>query len=239
MNPTNNDKLELNAFTLKIIAIIAMTCNHIAHAFGGALPMYLRAPLYIAGGLTFPIMAYLIVEGYHKTSNVKKYMLRLFIFGLLALFPFFWVLNPRLNVMFTLLAGLLTLYLRDNIKSKPLFWLCFIVITLLTNYCDWNFVGVIMIFMYGTVKGPKRKIILPVAAVSVFGFFFIAFSVLFNGWNAYDFLDAGYFCACLCAIPLLLSYNGKRGFSPPALRYLFYIYYPAHLLVIAGVKWLF
>ena len=65
-------KLKLDAFTLKVIAITVMTCNHIAHGFRGFLPIYLLAPFYVVGGLTFPIMAFLLIEGYHKTRNVKK-----------------------------------------------------------------------------------------------------------------------------------------------------------------------
>ena len=30
--------------------------------------------------------------------------------------------------------------------------------------------------------------------------------------------------------------DGERGYSPPSLRYMFYIYYPVHLIVIGGIK---
>ena len=35
--------------------------------------------------------------------------------------------------------------------------------------------------------------------------------------------------AAIAAVPLMLLYNGRRG---PRLKYLFYAYYPAHLLVL-------
>ena len=232
-------KYEISAFALKIIAILTMTCNHIANVFGESLPMGVRFPLYAIGGLTFPIMAFLIVEGYHRTSNLQKYMQRLLLFGLLSLFPFFWTLGESLNVLFTLLLGLVCLSLRDRMKNKPMFWVCFTGIVFSTVFCDWSLIGVPLIFAYGTVKGEKRRIILPAAAATAFGLLLIAtMSLFFERDSILILMDCAFSLAGLVVIPLLLSYHGKRGYSPPELRYLFYVYYPAHLLVITGIKWL-
>ena len=232
-------RYEISAFALKIIAISAMTFNHIANVFEDTLAPAIRVPFYAIGGLTFPIMAFMIVEGYHKTSNIKKYTLRLLIFGLIALIPFFLALGGRLNVLFTLLLGLITLIIRDRMKNKTMFWFCVAGITLFTIFSDWSFIGVPLILAYGSVKGERRKIVLPVIAVSIVG---IAISAIFSyilGREPLQYiLDGSFFLVCLGAIPLLLSYKGARGYSPPSLRYLFYIYYPAHLLVIAGIAWL-
>jgi len=230
-------KFEISAFSLKIIAIIAMTFNHIAHAFMDVLPIYLLAPLYVAGGLTFPIMAYLMIEGYHKTSNIKKYMLRLLVFALIAVFPFFLVFRVSvLNVLFTFLLGLICLFLHDRMKKKALFWLCFAGIVAVTLFCDWPLLGVPMIIMFGLIKKPRLRIVLTTAIVSLA---MIALVVLSGaGWGRQLFLDIGFNIAILATIPLLFAYGGKRGYSPRSLRYLFYIYYPAHLLVIGGIAWL-
>ena len=222
----------LSAFALKIVAIVAMTCNHIAHGFESSLPPYLLTPFYAAGGLTFPIMAYLMIEGYHKTSDIKKYMLRLLFFGVLALLPFAMLFGMHLNVLFTFLLGLVCLYLHDNMKNKVLFWFCFAGIVLFTVFCDWSFVGVPMILLYGIIKNPKRSLVITTVGASLVMLLII---VLFNGQNA---LDIGFCIVILCVIPLLLAYNGERGYSPRPLRYMFYIYYPAHLLVIGGIAWL-
>ena len=58
------------------------------------------------GGLTFPIMAFLLVEGYRHTSNVARYARRLLVFALVAQVPFGMFLSPGLNVLFTLLVCL-------------------------------------------------------------------------------------------------------------------------------------
>ena len=237
MSDEMSQKFEISAFSLKIIAIIAMTFNHIAHAFIDVLPVYLLAPLYVAGGLTFPIMAYLMIEGYHKTSNLKKYMLRLLIFALIAVFPFFLVFKVSvLNVLFTFLLGLICLYLHDRMKNRALFWLFFVVIVAVTLFCDWPLLGVPMILMFGLIKKPGLKIVLTTVIVSLM---MIALVVLMSGdQNSHIWLDIGFNIVILATIPLLFAYNGKRGYSPRTLRYLFYIYYPAHLFVIGGIAWL-
>ena len=75
-------RFHLNVNQLKIIAIVAMTIDHIAAVFlpEGALKIVLRC----IGRLAAPIMCYMIAEGYHHTSNRKHYLLRLLIFDLLA-----------------------------------------------------------------------------------------------------------------------------------------------------------
>ena len=226
----------MSAFKLKIIAITAMTCNHIAHAFDGYLPVYLHALLYVAGGLTFPIMACLMIEGYQKTSSIKKYMLRLLVFGVLAVFPFILVFKvPMLNVLFTFLFGLICLYLRDRMKSRAMFGLCFTGIVCFTVFCDWPFVGVIMIMMYGTLKTPNLRLFLTASMPLLI---LVPLQILVSGWSTALLPDIGFSLVVFGSIPLLMAYNGERGYSPRSLRYLFYIYYPAHLLVIGAAAWL-
>jgi len=79
----------LTANTLKMIAIIAMTIDHIAWTFfpgfqTGALPL----TLHLIGRLATPIFMFFIVEGYYHTRNIKKYISRMFIFALISHIPF-------------------------------------------------------------------------------------------------------------------------------------------------------
>ena len=39
---------------------------------------------------------------------------------------------------------------------------------------------------------------------------------------------------CLLSLPLLALYSGERGRL--RLKYLFYIYYPLHLIVLEGIR---
>lgn len=78
-------RLQLNANHLKLIAIIAMTIDHICDLiYPGFPPEPGAVGLHIIGRLTAPIMWFFVCEGYYYTHNVKKYMIRMGIFGCLA-----------------------------------------------------------------------------------------------------------------------------------------------------------
>ena len=83
------NKRFLNSNAIKLIAIIAMTVDHIAWA---VYPGYSTEPaaivMHIIGRLTCPIMCYCIAEGYHYTRDVKKYTRRLLIFALISHVPY-------------------------------------------------------------------------------------------------------------------------------------------------------
>lgn len=83
------NKKFLNSNAIKLIAIIAMTIDHIAWA---VYPGYSTEPgaivMHIIGRITCPIMCYCIAEGFHYTHDVKKYTLRLLIFALISHVPY-------------------------------------------------------------------------------------------------------------------------------------------------------
>jgi len=84
-----NKKTGLTSNAIKIIAIIAMTIDHIAWAF---FPHYsldlIILSMKIIGRLTAPIMMFFIAEGYYHTKNIKKYIFRLFIFAIISHFAY-------------------------------------------------------------------------------------------------------------------------------------------------------
>ena len=82
-------KRTLDANSIKMIAIIAMTIDHIAWLVfpgyqTGAVPIVMHA----IGRITCPIMCYFIAEGYHHTKNITHYTQRLFIFSLISHFAY-------------------------------------------------------------------------------------------------------------------------------------------------------
>ncbi len=72
-NKTNG--LGMSAYTLKIIAIIAMLIDHIAWAFVPTGTI-LGQVMHTIGRITAPIMSYFISEGFYHTHNVKKICLK-------------------------------------------------------------------------------------------------------------------------------------------------------------------
>lgn len=106
---------------LKLLALVTMLIDHIGYMFFPYETLYR-----IIGRLAFPIFAYQIAIGYSKTSNLKKYTLRVFLFALLTQLPYSFFspdleFNPiHLNVLFTFTAaiGMLCVYDMGILKIK-------------------------------------------------------------------------------------------------------------------------
>ena len=115
----------LNANTLKLIAVIAMVVQHATIVFYPTENV-LHWTLYAVGRITAPVMCFMIVEGYYHTSNIKKYLMRLFIATLISHVPHalafgyspyeFWKVT---SIMWCLFLGLLALVI-FNKKEIPL-----------------------------------------------------------------------------------------------------------------------
>lgn len=99
---------------LKLLALVTMLVDHIGYMYFPS-EMNFR----IIGRLAFPIFAYQIAIGYSRTSNLKKYILRLSLFALITQMPFSFF-NPNIkfnpfhfNVLFTFIVGIGMLYIYD------------------------------------------------------------------------------------------------------------------------------
>lgn len=226
----------ISASSLKLLAISGMTLDHIGVVFGHWLPLWAKVALYTLGGLTYPIMAYLLVEGYRHTSNLKRYGMRLLLYAIAAQVPYMWATRGiSLNVLFTLSLGLITLYLYDNFKNRTVFWFVFTGLTLATGVMDWPLMGVPMVLLYYTQRAKWRRLILPVLLPMGMMALQAAVQWIHPEMSAMDSLPslAFAFIGCSLTIPLLANYNGKRG---RPLKYLFYVYYPGHLLALSLIR---
>ena len=251
--------LKLDAYQLKWIAIIGMILNHMVFALWEVLPFWLMFPLYAAGGVTFPIMAYFVVEGYKHTSNLKRYFLRLFIFGLIAV-PFHILVfrgGFGLNIMFTIMLSLLTLIMYDKIKSRVLFWILFVLLMVVSMIfmMDWYIIGPAVVLMYYIIKKESTRRILPGIIAGAF-WFVLSGLTLFGLWFMQSAIDAGveiemvaaeiatpfftvefltvsmtFIIGCLLGALLIRGYNGERG---KRMKWIFYAFYPIHLAVLAA-----
>lgn len=104
----------MSAFVLKLIACVTMFIDHIGYAIFNGSSWF----NYI-GRLAFPIFAFQISEGYIHTRSIKKYLLRLFLFALVSQIPFMLfhsIISEGfyLNVIFTLLFGLISIVIYDK-----------------------------------------------------------------------------------------------------------------------------
>ncbi len=272
-------RFRTTGFTLKVLAILGMTANHVAHVFSMMLPWQAVAVLYSFGGLTYPIMAYLIVEGYLHTSNLRKYATRLFVFALVSQVPFWlcfgWPHLPtaddgglNLDVFFTLLIGLGMLWAWNRFAGERWkFALVAVAGVALSYFCDWALQGPIIVLLFYVLRErgvagvwltmllPYTLTLLPVlaelpASLAV-GFTAGANAVDFDLADSYVMLDiagrplllrndtflyvcnAGYALVGFTLAALLICrYDGRRG---RPMKWLFYVFYPLHLLVIWGI----
>jgi len=128
------NKLVLNGFWLRIIAIVTMVIDHIALALAMNFVIETSSFLYlflrIIGRLSFPLFALGIVEGVIHSKNVKLYLIRLLICLLvmasgIAIVEYAMKINVLIdgNIFVDLLLGALIVYLL-SLKNK---WSFFII----------------------------------------------------------------------------------------------------------------
>lgn len=223
----------IDSFALKTIAIVAMTCNHAAWIFGGSLPGVFCCVLLALGGLTFPIMLFLLHVGYRHTRSVKNYAIRLLVFAAIAQLPYWLFLQHAANVLVTLLMCLAVFYFYDRWKADARFWLLFVGVFLASSVCDWGFMGPVMALILHTMQGQKKAVaysaLVPILAdgLPMIAAFAMSPTMANLGLLLYPLVG------CSATIPLLSAYNGQRG---RPLKWFFYLYYPAHIAVLGCIK---
>lgn len=123
IRPTAANCIDLSAAALHIIAMTLMLMDHL-----WATLLSAQDWLTCAGRLAFPIFAFMTVEGYFHTRNLKRYALRLLLFALLSEVPFdlmyggTWFYPVHQNVIWTLLLGLLGVHLMETVRKKQKLW---------------------------------------------------------------------------------------------------------------------
>ena len=256
--------LSLDAYKLKWIAVIGMIMNHVAIAWYPILPFWALLPLYGAGGLTYIIMAFFVVEGYRHTSDLKKYISRLLLFGLIAQAFHPMVLGKTailpgifLNILFTIILSLIVLLMYDKIKVRILFWLFFIIAGVVSLFMDLLLIGILVPLWYYTIKKESTRRTLPgvlagiiwgvLGALSAVGVLSLmamkrtpgmeqeAQYMLENLGVSVEFALAMPTFAIGCFLAAILIRNYNGERGKPA-KWLFYVVYPLHLAVIAAIS---
>lgn len=118
----------------------------------------------------FPVFAFMTVEGYFHTHNLKKYMLRLLLFALISEIPFdlmyggTWFYPIHQNVIWTLLMGLLGIHLMETVHKNQKRWLyvltAFVTVVfgmIFGTLCmvDYYGVGVLTVFVFYFFRGRR------------------------------------------------------------------------------------
>lgn len=126
--------MKLTANTLKLIAIISMVVDHIGYYLYFTIPNNIYIVLRIIGRIAMPIFSYYIVEGFFKTSNLKKYIIRIFKYALITqiVISVIAIINIKffdkyvitvytyINILFSFGLSLIIITLIENIINKKI-----------------------------------------------------------------------------------------------------------------------
>lgn len=239
---TTQESRGLSGNALKVIAVIAMTIDHLTSVLspgygGGALILGLHA----IGRLTMPIMAFLVAEGFYYTRDVKKYTLRLFLLAIISHFaynfcfgiPFVPLQTSIFNqtsVIWPYAWALVVLQIQRSTDPRLKPWMkvvLTILISVITFPSDWSCIAMLVIINFVNNRGDFKKQML--GMMLFVGFYALIYCI---------FIDLRFgllqFCVALAAIPLS-RYNGQRG-KWKGMKRFFYFYYPAHLLLLGLLR---
>ena len=234
-------KRGLNRNQLKYLVILAMVVDHVAWAF---VPLLSRTgqAMHFFGRLTGPAMAFFIAEGYLHTRDVKKYAGRLALFALLSwpAFSFFetgkWF-TPHFGVIYTLLLGLLAVWIWDQAPVHPLLRLVPIAaLVWLSRWGDWEWWDVLWPLVPVMFRDKPKVKWWAFAALCAAAAGYLIWLYPHYRWPWW----AGIHNLGLLAVPPLLrfGYNGQSGSRHPFHKWFFYGFYPAHLLILGLLRWM-
>ncbi|MGX7264501.1 TraX family protein [Enterococcus crotali] len=242
----------MNGNQLKLIMMGLMMLDHLTPL----LPPQFDLPIHMLTRCVAVFFAFTAVEGFHYTRNRKNYLLRLYSWAAIMLIgntlintlmikdPMYQIRN---NIFLTLAIGVSILTLIDFAKqrkeglSKTIATILAIVLTLAA------FIGLIpteggpivipfMLLSYFFRDNAKKRdisyllfaipsLIIPVLGLPHYSFEIIKLQLEMNP----EFLF-------ITVIPFIHLYNGKKGSNQPIFKYLFYVFYPAHLWIITLVN---
>jgi len=205
-----NKSLVRNDF-VKLIAVIAMVVDHLGAVFFPGLLL-----LRVIGRLAFPIFAFGVAEGYHYTSNIGKYMVKMALLGIFSQLPYmFLFLINGLNIAFTFLVGLGLIWAVDKRK----YWYVAPILALPFLFkMDYGIFGVLLVFSFHFFRENKiRASLVSIGLLSIF-----AVREVLAPFHLFGVLLAQYWPERLARI------NLGKGF--------FYWFYFAHLVILLAVR---
>ena len=236
-------KVEISSMALHIMAMAFMLCDHL---WGTIVPG--NDWLTCIGRIAFPIFAFMIVEGYFHTKNLKKYILRLLIFAVLSEIPFNLAVGSRFfypihqNVLWSFLISLGLIHWNEKTKriwAKILVGIASVALAYvvgLITMVDYYHAGILTVLVFYYFRERKwwsylgQLICLWYINLEMLGG--LAYEIQL-GDKTYFLTQQGF--ALLALIPIWL-YRGKQGYHNKFLQYAYYAFYPVHLLILGVIK---
>lgn len=240
----------MSIFWIKMLAALSMLLDHMGLILFPDV-LWLR----IVGRLAFPLYALCIAEGFAHTRHRGKYFLRIFILGVICQIGYSVVATQvYLGILLTFSLSIILMFFVDawlcairakdqkltriwhtltgqKLRRRGSIVLCSVLLTvvlaaivMLTQLVDvdYGLSGVLFpVLVYlGAFRWPKFATFTLGIGLLICNF---EHTTLPRAWSA------------LALIPAAL-YNGKPGWR--GLKYFFYVFYPAHLLILYGIAYL-
>lgn len=234
--------LDISSAGLHVLAMIFMLLDHMwATVTPGNTWMT------CVGRLAYPIFAFMIVEGFYHTHDLKKYMLRMLGFALISEIPFDMMYAEQVfypyhqNVMWTFLIALAGMWMMEKVRSKGVLWktvlasagvVLFTSLLGLIAMTDYYAAGVMTVYIFYFFRGRKwwcylgQFIAMYWLNVEVLGGLYYPITIL---GMEFELVQQG--LALLALIPIWL-YHGRKGHSSKAFQYFCYAFYPLHTLIL-------
>lgn len=235
-------KITLSGNALKFIAAFCMAVDHVGAFF------FPREDIFrIVGRIAFPLFAYMLAEGCEYTRNKLKHFILMFSFAAVCQIGYtVFTGDTYMSILVTFSVAVLLIYALQFFKNtlfsdKPLilkiltgilFAAAVISAYFLNEFIDmdYGFAGCILPLLPSIFRKPKGA---DGKAWQILDNKYVHISMFAVGISAFAAVSMTRQWFALCAIPLLLLYSGKRGKLKT--KYFFYVFYPAHLVLIFGV----
>ena len=257
-NAEQEKKGGLAGSTLKMIAMVTMLIDHFAatvlmqkiirspECFDAAGQLRMNALVFSywimrgIGRIAFPIFIFLLLEGFLHTRNRFRYIGRLLLFAAVSEIPFDFAFNlakydigkgcfiefTYQNVFFTLAIGLIVITVMEGIRALHADIILKVILSLgvvalgaalaYFMHTDYDAFGVLAIVSAYLLRNTRKELRIAIPCV------ILSFTSLLELVALIDILPVSF-------------YNGERGWK---LKWVFYLFYPVHLFILAGICYL-
>jgi heme/copper-type cytochrome/quinol oxidase subunit 4 len=177
----------------------------------------------LIGGFAVPIFAFLLVEGFLKTSSYHKYLLSMVLFALISEIPYDLAMSQKFfdwssqNALITMSLCLLMLYFLQMIKGKRGAFSIVAQIAIVVCAVVWAFLfradyGLCMVLLTAIFYLFHDRNVLKTVLGILVSLMYVTGPLAFYG---------------------LWCYNEERKDKLP--KYVYYLFYPVHLLVLGVI----
>lgn len=234
MDQSKKQKFGLTNNQLKIIAMVSMLLDHVGLLFFPNVAIFR-----ILGRIAFPIFAYMIAEGCHYTKNRAKYLGMIAGMGVVFQIVYFVAMGSLYQgILVTFSLAIITIYSIDGIVKSQKLWgrlaailaLAFVVAFVVVlprvlvgtdfdlDYGAWGILLPVLVYLMPSRPWKVGCATLILLARALYYTFVVPIPL--QWWS-------------ILTVPLLALYSGKRGKAK--MKYVFYIFYPAHLVILYGI----